>query len=127
MMEFIDEFFERLDSVGYIEFEDKNHEKTVKLIQSHLYPPNLRAAIAQHIEYHQGLKKNFKSYMKLLLKEAVVQHKVVDHGSKYSSKSKLGASQAEKAERLLNFLKTTGSMGTRRAQKQTKSTKSHHT
>lgn len=75
VMEFVSDFFERLDAVGYGDFKVKNPKKTVKLLQERLYPPGLKDAMLQHLEYQPGLKGKLRDYIVLLEKEAVVHEK----------------------------------------------------
>ena len=87
MMEFINDFFERLESIGYGDFKFKNPENTVKLLQSNLHPPNLKTAMNQHFEYQEGLRKNIRKYLNILLKESIVQNKTIE-ASTASNKDK---------------------------------------
>ncbi len=57
MFQFCSDIFPRLDGVGYGDFKTKHPEKTIKMIQSHLYSQHLKDAMAQHLEF-QGRLKN---------------------------------------------------------------------
>lgn len=76
ILEFVTDFFSRLEGVGYGDFKDENQEKTIKLLQERLYPPQLKRAMANHLEYQTALKKKLKDYIKLLCREAITQDKV---------------------------------------------------
>lgn len=45
VLEYVHDVFQRLESVGYGSFRDSNPEKTVKLIQTHLFSPGLKMQV----------------------------------------------------------------------------------
>lgn len=91
-------------SVDFKDFKDNNPQKTVKLVQSRLYPQNLKSTMAQHLEYKEGLTRNLKTYLKSLMKEELVHHKITDtHTNRFHA----SIPQREKVERTNNSNSTT--------------------
>lgn len=76
MLQYVTNIFTRLDRAGYGKFWDKNPEKTIKLIQEHLFPAPGKIAESQHLDYQKLLKKDVKAYIKLLCQEAVIRDKI---------------------------------------------------
>lgn len=72
VLKFLYVVFQRLESVGYGIFKNKNSENTFKLIQSNLYPPVLKKTMAEHLEFQEGLKENAHAYVDILCKEGVI-------------------------------------------------------
>lgn len=70
MLEFTNDFFNRLDEVGYGSFKTANPKKTIQLMQERLHPKLLKSTMSRHLEYQEGVKKDLRAYVKLLCKEA---------------------------------------------------------
>lgn len=75
MMEYANEFFSRMESIGYDNFKDVNPKKTVTLLQRHLYPPRFKEAIQTMIEYHEDLKKDVIKFIEVICEEAKAYEK----------------------------------------------------
>lgn len=75
-LEFVHDLFQRLESVGYGSFKDRNPEKTIKLIQCHLYPQELKSAMREHLDYQHGLKMDVNQYVDTLCKEAAICERI---------------------------------------------------
>ena len=64
-------FFERLEEIGYGDFQTENPEKTTELMCAHIHPQKLRDVMTSRIEFDKFLKKDVNSFVKLVRKEAI--------------------------------------------------------
>lgn len=70
MLEFYNQFFERLESEAYDIFKDNNPKKTVSLMTSNLYLKRLRKVMEQALGNHESLREDIVTYVELLCEEA---------------------------------------------------------
>ena len=70
MMEYANDFFCRLESIGYHNFKDVNPKKTISLLQKRLYPHKFKEAIQTLLDYHEYLNKDVVQYIEVICEEA---------------------------------------------------------
>lgn len=69
MLEFTNDFFNRLDEVGYSSFRTSNPKKTIQLMQERLHPKLLKATMNRHLDYQEGIKKTSKRMSSCFVKK----------------------------------------------------------
>lgn len=70
IMEYLNDFFNRLEQVGYDNLKDVNPKKTISLLQQHLYPIRFKEVMIKSLEYHENLKSDVNCYVEILIEEA---------------------------------------------------------
>ena len=60
---YVNEFFLKMEAVGYDNFKDVNPKKTVKLLESRLYPAQFKAVMQKALKYHEPIQKDVKGYV----------------------------------------------------------------
>jgi len=70
MLHYVNDFFKRLNSVGYGAFKKENPKKTVELLCKNLFPQQLRDAMKERVEYDVTLEKDVKKFVQRTCEEA---------------------------------------------------------
>ena len=70
MLHYVNDFFKRLNSVGYGAFKKENPKKTVELLCKNLFPAQLRDAMKERVEYDVTLEKDVKKFVQRMCDEA---------------------------------------------------------
>ena len=70
MMEYCNDFFTRLESMGYENFKDYNPKNTVQLLQEKLFRKTLKSVMQQAFEYQETLRKDVVAYVEMLCIES---------------------------------------------------------
>ena len=65
MMEYCNDFFTQLESVGYENFKDDNPKKTIQLLQEKWFPKALKSVMQQALEYQETLRKDVVAYVEM--------------------------------------------------------------
>ncbi len=76
VLHFVNDFFERLDGIGYGTFKEKNPKKPLSSCTIRCTPRNQKAVMGQNVEYREELKTNVPLYVSVLCQEATSQCKV---------------------------------------------------
>ena len=70
IMEYCNDFFTRLEWIGYEDFNTENPKKTVLLLQERLFPKTLKNVMQHALEYQEALQKDVVAYVQVLCAEA---------------------------------------------------------
>lgn len=57
MLHYVNEFFQRLEDVGYVQFKSENPKKNVELLCRYLLPYQLRTSMEERVEYDTALER----------------------------------------------------------------------
>jgi len=71
MLEYSCDMFNRLESVGYGAFKEKNPKMTVKLLTKYLYPKHFKDCIKEALEYQEALENDVLGFVEMLCEQAV--------------------------------------------------------
>ena len=61
ILEYVNEYFSKMEAIGFENFKDINPKKTVKLLQSRLYPAQFKAVMQGAVDYHEPIQKDVKA------------------------------------------------------------------
>lgn len=68
--QFVVDYLERMENVGYGSFRDDNPKKTVVHLIDALYAPKLKALVKKDLEYRPALKKDVKAFIAYVMEQA---------------------------------------------------------
>lgn len=71
VMQYCNDFFKRLESVGCASFRKRHPKKTVQILCSRLYPHKLRAEMKRRIDYNEQLIFDVKGFIRFAKEQAV--------------------------------------------------------
>ena len=71
LLKYCNEYFLRLKAVGYEDLKYGKPKKTVKLLQSKLYPKQFKDVMQKNLDYSEPLGKDVAGYIQKLCEEAV--------------------------------------------------------
>ncbi len=64
MLEYCNDMFARLESVGYDTFKEENPKMMVKLLQKHLFPAHFKETMQTMLDYQESLESDLKGMLK---------------------------------------------------------------
>lgn len=70
VLQYANDMFERLQSIGYGEFREKNPKMTVRLMCDNLAPKQLREQMERRIDFDPSIRQDVKAFVRVLCTEA---------------------------------------------------------
>ena len=92
VLEYCNEYFLRLEAVGFDDFKYENPNKTAKLLQSKLYRKQFKDVMKKILDYSEPLGKDVAGYIQKLCQEAVAYEKYKQSEKSYQKDKSGGRS-----------------------------------